>query len=93
MIILKLNKINIIYKEINILYDLSYTTDKIIRNSFKEGEINYNETIGNINNGLDYNETERNIYDLYIPYSTLHIKNKYNKIMLYIHWWWLLWWK
>ena len=68
-------------------------TDKIIRNSFKEGEINYNETIGNINNGLDYNETERNIYDLYIPYSTLHIKNKYNKIMLYIHWWWLLWWK
>jgi len=76
---------NISENEIIILYNLSYATDKIIRNSFKEGEINYNETIGNINNGLDYNQTERNIYDLYIPYSTLHKKNKYNKIILYIH--------
>ena len=76
---------NISENEIIILYNLSYATDKIIRNSFKEGEINYNETIGNINNGLDYNQTERNIYDLYIPYNTLHKKNKYNKIILYIH--------
>ena len=68
-----------------IIYNLSYATDKIIRNSFKEGEINYNETIGNINNGHDYNQTERDIYDLYIPYNTLHKKNKYNKIILYIH--------
>lgn len=76
---------NISENEIIKLYNLSYATDKIIKNSFKEGEINYNETIGNINDGLDYNQTERNIYDLYIPYNTLYKKNKYNKIILYIH--------
>ena len=43
--------------EIFLLYNLSYEIDKIIKNSFKEGEINFNETIGNINNGLDYNQT------------------------------------
>ena len=48
-------------------------------------ETNYNETKRKINNGLDYRKTERNIYDLYIPKILLEKRNKYNKIILYIH--------
>ena len=30
-------------------------------------------------------KNERNIYDLYIPYSTEYTKNKHNGIILFIH--------
>ena len=68
-------------KIINIPY---YKNDMII-NTFKKDSINFNEEIGNINNGKDYHTNERNYYDLYIPYSSLKRKNEYNGIILTIH--------
>ena len=47
-------------------------------NSFKNGGINFKEEIGNINNGNDYQKSELNYYDIYIPYSSLKRKNKFN---------------
>ena len=47
-------------------------------NSFKKGSINFKEEIGNINNGNDYQKSELNYYDIYIPYSSLKRKNKFN---------------
>ena len=75
----------IIEDRVFIYYNLSYPENTVIKNTFKEGEINYNPTIGKINNGLDYDKTERNLYDLYIPTNLLERKNKYNKIILCIH--------
>ena len=69
-------------KLLNIPY---YTNDTII-NSFKKGGINFNEEIGNINNGNDYSKNERNYYDIYMPYSSLKRKNKYNGIILFYSW-------
>ena len=57
---------------------------KII-NTFKENGTNYNESIGNINNGSDYDENERNIYDLYIPYYATKRHDQNNGIILFIH--------
>jgi len=68
-------------KILNIPY---FKDDKII-NTFKKEEINYNEEIGDINNGNDYQKNERNYYDLFIPYSSLKKKDKYNGIILTIH--------
>ena len=68
-----------------VFYNFSYPSGNTIKNSFREGQTNYNSTIGNINNGLDYHKTESNKYDLYIPQSVLKRKDKYNKIMLNIH--------
>lgn len=65
----------------NLLYGKN---DKII-NSFKKDGDNYNETIGEINNGEDYPVNERNKYTMYIPYSSLSKTNKYNGILLLIH--------
>ena len=65
--------------------NLSYAKNDIIVNSFKKGGDNYNETIGEINNGKDYPKNERNTYSLYIPYSSLDKTDKYNGIFLYIH--------
>ena len=56
-----------------------------IENSFKKGGANYKDEIGEINGGKDYEKNERNIYDLYIPYSTEFTKNKHNGIILFIH--------
>ena len=56
-----------------------------IHNSFKIGGENYNIEIGIINNGKDYNPSERNIYDLYIPFIATQKKDKSNKILLLIH--------
>ena len=61
-----------------------YKNDKII-NSFKKEGINFNEEIGEINEGKDYEKNDRNYYDLYIPYSCLKSKDKYNGIFLFIH--------
>jgi len=66
-----------------ILSNLSYGEDKI-ENTFKIKGANYNKKLENINKGEDYTRnSNRNIYDLYIPYKL--DKNKYNKILLIIH--------
>ena len=67
--------------------NISYSFNKKIENTFKAGGNNYDESIGNINNGQDYDENERNIYSLYIPYEA-KLRNKQNKhigIILFIH--------
>ena len=45
----------------------------------------YNESMGEINDGKDYEKNERNIYDLYIPQYALDRKNEVNGIILWIH--------
>jgi len=65
----------------NLTYDYN---DKII-NTFKKGGDNYNESMGEINSGKDYEKNERNIYDLYIPQYALDRKNEINGIILWIH--------
>ena len=65
--------------------NLTYDVNGMIENSFKKGGDNYNEDIGNINNGLDYEKNERNIYDLYIPKNAENRKNEVNGIVLWIH--------
>ena len=66
---------------------IKYSKNGKIENSFKINGINYEEAIGNVNDGEDYNENERNIYSLYIPYSAKlrNNQNKYNGIILFIH--------
>lgn len=67
--------------------NISYSFNKKIENTFKAGGNNYDESIGNINNGQDYDEKERNIYSLYVPYEA-KLRNKQNKhigIILFIH--------
>ena len=65
--------------------NISYAEDGKIKNSFGKGGNNFNEEIGDINNHQDYIPNERNVYDLYIPYSATQKKNKYNRIILFIH--------
>ena len=61
--------------------NLSYIEDKI-KNSFKKGGDNYIEKIGEVNGGNDYEKTDRNIYDLYIPNKDI---KKNGHIILFIH--------
>jgi len=65
--------------------NISYPKNNIIINSFKENGENYNKIIGNVNNGKDYLKNERNVYNLFIPYSSLKNKDNYNGIILFIH--------
>ena len=65
--------------------NISYAENNLILNSYKINGINYKEEIGNLNNGNDYHKNERNVYNLYIPYSSLKRKNKHNGIILMIH--------
>ena len=58
--------------------------NKII-NSFKKNGINYNPEIGEINEGKDYDKTNRNYYDLFIPYIATKRKDKHNGVILFIH--------
>ena len=41
--------------------------------------------MGQINNGEDYDKNDRNIYDLYIPYTSPEKKNGYNYLILLVH--------
>jgi len=69
-----------------IIPNISYAnSNNIIINSFKENGDNYNSTIGNINNGKDYEKNERNTYSLYIPYSATQRKSENNNIILFVH--------
>ena len=55
-----------------------------IENTFKTNGSNYNDVLGEINNGENYKQNpSRNLYDLYIPKNL--DKNQYNKIILLIH--------
>ena len=65
--------------------NIPYFKNDMIINSFKKDGENYNDEIGNVNDGRDYQKNERNYYDLYIPYLALKKKDKYNGIMLFIH--------
>ena len=66
--------------------DIPYFNEnnKII-NSFKKDGKNYNHELGEINKGKDYEKNDRNYYDLFIPYSSIKRKDKYNRIILFIH--------
>ena len=66
------------------IFDLPYFKNNIINNSFKINGDNYNKEIGDVYNGRDYTKNDRNYYNLYIPYSSLKNKNKYNRIILCI---------
>ena len=69
-----------------IIPNISYAnSNNMIVNSFKENGENYNSTIGNINEGNDYEKNERNTYSLYIPYSATQRKTENNHIILFIH--------
>ena len=65
--------------------NIAYFKDNKIINTFKKNGDNYKEEIGDINNGKDYEKNERNYYDLFLPYSSLKRKNKFNGILLFIH--------
>lgn len=65
--------------------NLTYDNNSFIMNSFKKGGINYRDEIGDLNRGKDYPKNERNIYDLYIPYSALNKKDIANGVFLFIH--------
>ena len=67
------------------IQNIPYDTNNIINNTFKKDDINYKEEIGNVNDGKDYQKNERNVYDLYVPYSSLKRKDKYNGIILFVH--------
>ena len=67
------------------LSNISYAKNNTIINSFKEGGENYNEEIGNVNNGSDYEKIDRNVYTLFIPYSATKNKDNYNGIFLFIN--------
>ena len=70
----------------NVYPNLTYDEGGKIINSFKkEGGENYNEAMGEINNGADYEKNDRNIYDLYIPQYALDRKTETNGIILWIH--------
>ena len=65
--------------------NISYAKNNTIINTFKEGGENYNEEIGNVNNGSDYEKIDRNVYTLFIPYSATKNKDNYNGIFLFIN--------
>ena len=65
--------------------NISYSKNDKIENTFKKGGKNYDPEIGDINNGENYEKNERNVYDLYIPYSALLNKDNYNGIILFVH--------
>ena len=74
----------------NILYgikleNISYAENNIIINTFKNGSDNYNDEIGIINNGTDYDATALNNYNLYIPMSAINKTNETTGIFLFIH--------
>ena len=65
--------------------NISYSKNDKIENTFKKGGKNYDPEIGDINNGENYEKNERNVYDLYIPYSAFLNKDNYNGIILFVH--------
>lgn len=56
-----------------------------ILNTFREGQTNYNATLGSQNGGNDYEPNDRNNFDLCIPEYNWNRKDKYNKVLILIH--------
>lgn len=56
-----------------------------IPNSFKRGGANYNDIIGNLNGGQDFDINERNYFDYCIPERVKGRKNKHNILYLQVH--------
>ena len=54
--------------------NISYVEESTMTNSFKNGEINFNDEIGIINEGIDYSKNENNKYNLYIPKEAINNK-------------------
>ena len=71
--------------EVSLYINISTSENNMIKNSFKKGGENYIPEIGNLNNGNDYKENERDNFDLCIPKSALQNKNNYQTIVLIIH--------
>lgn len=72
------------YPEYSLYCNITTAENKTIKNSFKKDGENYIEEFGNVNNGKDYEETDRDNFDLSIPYTAANKKN-YKTIILYIH--------
>ena len=72
-------------KDYYIYKNIKIAEKKLIINSFKLYGENFNPILGNMNNGNDYKETDRNNFDICIPYNITKRKNKYNRIFLLIH--------
>ena len=66
-------------------YNVKTAENGKIKNTFREGEANYIASLGNFNDGNDYEENERDNFDLCIPYSISQRKDKYNVIYLQLH--------
>ena len=73
------------FPEVSLYINISTSENNMIKNSFKKGGENYIPEIGNLNNGNDYKENERDNFDLCIPKSALQNKNNYQTIVLIIH--------
>ena len=56
--------------------NISYLENNIIPNSYRKGKPNYIKELGDLNNGKDYSKHDVNVYDLYIPFSSLSRKDK-----------------
>ena len=61
--------------------NISYLENDIISNSYRKGKSNYIEELGDLNNGKDYTKHDVNVYDLYIPFSSLSRKVEKINIM------------
>ena len=64
---------------------ISTAENKLIRNSFIKGRENYNSEIEDIVGVKDYEETDRDNFDLCIPGTAAVNKNNYKTIVLMIH--------
>lgn len=74
----------------NILYgikleNISYAINGKISNTFQKGGKNHKDSFEDLMDIGDFIENEKNIYNLYILYSTLQKQNGYNGIRLFIH--------
>ena len=85
----KKDQIDNVDKEMNthfyLYYNISTSENKFIRNSFINGRENFIEELGDLNNGKDYEETERDNFDLCIPDTATKNKTSYKTILLNIH--------
>ena len=54
--------------------NISYLENGVIPNTYKKDGANYIKDIGELNEGRDYESHDVNVYDLYIPFSSLERK-------------------
>ena len=73
------------FPEVYLYINISTSENNMLKNSSKKGGENYKPEIGNLNNGNDYKENERDNFDLCIPKSVFQNKTNYQTIVLIIH--------